>query len=167
MDCFVRVCERTLKVEGLVVRMARIDGEKYRFLNDPEPVVNELRNCGTRFDLFIFIQRLPATAPCYQYPMEWNNFAALPISSFDHWLTKQIGFKARNKAKQAEKRGVTLREVPFDDALIRGIWEIYNETPVRQGKRFPHYGMTSSKYVIMPARSWSRASLLGYLWEIV
>ena len=25
---------------------------------------------------------------------------------------------------------------------MRGIWEIYNETPVRQGKRFPHYGMS-------------------------
>jgi hypothetical protein len=122
--------------------MARIDGEKYRFLNDPASVVNELRNCGIRIDLFTFMQRLPATAPCYRYPMEWDNFAALPISSFDHWWTKQIGFKARNKAKQAEKRGVTLREVPFDDALIQGIWEIYNETPVRQGKRFPHYGMT-------------------------
>ena len=74
--------------------------------------------------------------------MEWDNFAALPISTFDEWWTKQIGFKARNKAKQAEKRGVILKEIPFDDELIHGIWEIYNETPVRQGRRFTHYGMT-------------------------
>jgi hypothetical protein len=74
--------------------------------------------------------------------MEWDNFAALSISTFDHWWTKQIGFKARNKAKQAEKHGVTLREVPFGDELIQGIWEIYNELPIRQGKRFPHYGMS-------------------------
>ena len=74
--------------------------------------------------------------------MEWDNFAALPVSTFDHWWTKQIGFKARNKAKQAEKRGVELREIPFDDTLVRGICEIYNECPVRQGRRFPHYGMS-------------------------
>jgi hypothetical protein len=35
-----------------------------------------------------------------------------------------------------------IREVPFDDNLARGIWEIYNESPVRQGRRFPHYGKT-------------------------
>src|SRR5208283_732579 len=76
----------------------------------------------------------------YRYSVEWNNFAVLPVSTFEHWWTQQIGFKARNKAKQAEKKGVTVREVPFDDALIRGIWEVYNECPVRQGRRFTHYG---------------------------
>jgi hypothetical protein len=35
-----------------------------------------------------------------------------------------------------------MREVPYGEELIRGICEIYNETPVRQGKKFPHYGMT-------------------------
>jgi hypothetical protein len=142
MNAFVRVCGRNIKVEGRLIRLARVDGEKYCFLDDPEPVVQGLRSCGTRIDLFTFIQRLPETVPKYRYPMEWDNFAALPISTFDHWWTKQIGFKARNKAKQAEKRGVTLREVPFDDSLVQGIWEIYNETPIRQGKRFPHYGMS-------------------------
>ena len=35
-----------------------------------------------------------------------------------------------------------MREVPFGEELIKGICAVYNETPVRQGKRFPHYGMT-------------------------
>ncbi|MGA2271955.1 MAG: hypothetical protein ABSH00_00265 [Bryobacteraceae bacterium] len=72
--------------------------------------------------------------------MEWDNMAVLPVSTFDHWWTQQIGFKARNKAKQAEKKGIVVREVPFDDVLVRGIWEIYNECPVRQERLFPHYG---------------------------
>ncbi len=33
-----------------------------------------------------------------------------------------------------------IREVPFNEALIRGIWEIYNEYPIRQGRKFLHYG---------------------------
>lgn len=139
---FVSVSGRDISVEGRLIRIARVDGEKYRFPDDPERIVEELRACRTRVDLFTFMQRLPETQPKYSYPMEWDNFAVLPITTFDDWWTKQIGFKARNRAKQAEKNGVSLREVSFSDELVQGIWEIYNETPVRQGKKFPHYGMT-------------------------
>ena len=136
----MNVCGSEIKIEGRIVRIARLDAEKYRFLDDPEPVLNGLRKSGQRIDLFTFMEKLPAASPRHSYPMELDNFAAIPISTFDHWWNKQIGFKARNKAKQAEKRGVTLREVPFDDSLVHGIWEIYNECPVRQGRRFTHYG---------------------------
>src|SRR5438876_5826889 len=52
----------------------------------------------------------------------------------------QIRSFPRNRARQAEKKGVSIREVPFGDALVQGIWEVYNESPVRQGKRNVHYG---------------------------
>ena len=136
----MKVCGKEIRIQGRLIRIARLDGDKYQFLDDPEPVVDGLRKCGTRIDLFTFMQKLPETSPKYRYPMEWDNLAVLPVSTFDHWWTQQIGFKARNKAKQAQKKGVTLREVRFDHALIRGIWEIYNECPVRQGKPFRHYG---------------------------
>ncbi len=136
----MNICGSDIKVQGRFLRIARADGEKYKFLDDPEAVLKELRTCGRRVDLFTFIQRLPETAPKYPYPWEWDNLAVLPVSTFDQWWTKQIGFKARNKAKQAEKRGVTFREAPFDDPLVQGIWAIYNESPVRQGRRFPHFG---------------------------
>jgi len=74
--------------------------------------------------------------------MEWDNLAVLPVSTFEHWWNKQIRSYPRNRARQAEKRGVALREIPFDEALLQGICEVYNECPIRQGKRFPHYGMT-------------------------
>ena len=69
----------------------------------------------------------------------------LPVSTFDHWFTQQIVSDPRNRARQAQKKGVVLREVPFDDALLQGICDIYNETPIRQGRRFPHYGMDLEK----------------------
>lgn len=136
----ITVRGKEIRIEGRLVRTARLDADKYQFLDDPESLLEGLRRCGERIDLFTFMQRLPDSAPKYSYPMELDNFAAVPISTFDHWWNKQIGFKARNKAKQAEKKGVTVREVPFDDALVQGIWAIYNECPVRQGRRFPHYG---------------------------
>lgn len=142
MSQFVSVNNRDIKVEGRLIRRASVDGEKYCFLGDPEPVVEGLRNCGTRIDLFTFMQKVSEPAPKYQYPMEWDNFAALRVTTYDNWWNNQIRSFPRNRARQAEKRGATLREVPFDNALVTGIWEIYNESPVRQGKRFPHYGMS-------------------------
>jgi hypothetical protein len=136
----LEICGRGIKVQGLLTRVARLDADKYQFLDDPEPVIEGLRKCGTRIDLFTFMQRLPETSIKYSYPMEWDNLAVLPVSTFDHWWTQQITSFPRNRARQAEKKGVVLREVPFDDTLVKGIWEIYNETPVRQGRRFPHYG---------------------------
>lgn len=109
-------------------------------MSNPEPVIDSLRNSKERIDIFTFMQGLPDTEPRFNYPMEWDNLAVLPISSFENWWNKQIGFKVRNKAKQAKKKGIVVRETNFDENLVHGIWEIYNECPIRQGRRFPHYG---------------------------
>jgi hypothetical protein len=103
-------------------------------------MVTALKGCGTRIDIFTFMQRLTEPEPKYSYPMEWEKLAVLPVSTYDHWFSKQIRFAPRGRVRQAEKKGVTVREVPFDEALVKGIWEIYNESPVRQSRRFPHYG---------------------------
>lgn len=133
--------DKQIKISGRHLRIARLDADKFHFLEgDPEPVLEGLRNCGTRVDIFTFIQRLPETKPKFAYPMEIDNFAAIPITTFDSWWKEQLGFKARNKAKQAEKKGVIIREVPFSEDLTRGICEIYNECPIRQGRKFPHFG---------------------------
>jgi len=140
MNTLLELSEREIKVQGRLPRIARIRGEKYMFLDDPEPVIASLRKCEPRIDLFTFIQRLPETLPKYAYPMEWDNFAALRVTTFDHWWTKQIDNKTRNMVRKAEKKAVTIREVPFDDVLVQGIREVYNESPVRQGLPNTHYG---------------------------
>jgi hypothetical protein len=133
---------RELRITGRLCRIAHLDADDYKFLDNPEPVISELRKSKPAVDLFTFLQKLPDTAPKYPYPYERDNLAVLHISTFENWWTNQIGFKARNKAKQAGKKGLVVREVQFDDTLVKGIWEIYNETPIRQGRRFPHYGKT-------------------------
>lgn len=140
MHSLVKVSGMQVRVQGRLIRVARLDAEKYLFLDDPEPMLSSLRESGTRIDLFTFIQRLPATSPQYPYPMEWDNLAVVPVSTFDHWWKHQLHPYARNRARQAEKKGVTIREVPFDEALVQGIREVYNESPVRQGKPNAHYG---------------------------
>ena len=133
---------RDIIISGKTIRTARIDGDSYRFFEDPEPILEDLQKCGRRVDLFTFSQRLPDTSPRYRYPMDWDNVAAVELTSFEHWWNKQIGNKTRNMVRQAEKKGVIVREVPLDDSLVRGIWEIYNESPIRQGRKFFNYGKT-------------------------
>jgi hypothetical protein len=136
----MNISGREVKVYGRLCRVAQLDADDYKFLEDPEAAITELRRSKVRADLFSFLQKLPGSQPKYSYPFEWDNFAVLPISTFENWWTQQLGFKARNKAKQAEKKGLVVREVPFDDTLAKGICEIYNECPIRQGRLFPHYG---------------------------
>lgn len=138
----LRVCGRDVKVAGRLVRVASLDGDKYVFPEDPGAMREALKRTGDRIDLFTFLQPLAETSRKYPYHAEPENLAVLPISTFDHWWNKQLRSYPRNRARQAEKKGVVLREVAVNEDLFKGICEIYNETPIRQGKFFPHYGMT-------------------------
>lgn len=134
----IQIDRTNIQIRGSLLRIARLDGENFLFTGNPESLVRGLRQ--HRADLFTFIQKVSEPHPKYAWPMEWDNLAVLPITTFEAWWNQQIGFKSRNKAKQAEKRGVVIREVPFNDELVHGIRDIYNETPIRQGRKFPHFG---------------------------
>ncbi len=157
----LRLEGRKVVVQGRLCRVAHLDGEGYKFLGDPESGIAELRAANPRADLFTFLPKLAETPQQYPYPFEWDNLAVLTISTFDQWWTQQIGFKARNKAKQAEKKGIAIREVPFDDTLVQGIWEIYNEVPVRQGRRFPHFGKSLEAVRTMSATFLDSSVFIG------
>src|SRR5262249_1870102 len=77
------------------------------------------------------------TFPCF---VDWDDWAVVPISTFDFWWTNQADENVRNKVRKAEKNGIVVREVAFDANFSRGIWEIYNELPIRQNRPYPHYG---------------------------
>src|SRR5262249_12274401 len=42
--------------------------------------------------------------------------------------------------RKAEKKGVIVKPATFDNCFIQGMAAIFNETPIRQGRRFLHYG---------------------------
>ena len=136
----MEVCGKEIRIRGRLVRVGFLDGEGYRFLDDPEAGLRALGEFGTRIDLFTFIQKLTDTFPRFSYPMEWDNMAALRVSTFDDWMKNQISSRVRNIVRKTAKDGVVVREVPFDDAFVRGISAVYNESPVRQGRAFWHYG---------------------------
>ena len=136
----MKLLGKELTIEGRLVRVGRLRAEGFEFVEEPNSVVADIARSGNAMDLFTFVERLSARPPGCNYPMEWDNVAAMPISTFEHWWTQQISGKTRNMVRRSEKKGLIVREVAFDDALVKGIWEIYNECPVRQGRPFPHYG---------------------------
>ncbi|HVS90347.1 MAG TPA: hypothetical protein VHF01_19250 [Candidatus Acidoferrum sp.] len=161
----LEICGKEIRTDGRLIRIAFLDGEGYQFLEDPEEALGALRKSEGRIDLFTFIQKLSETTPKYGYRMEWDNMAVLPISTFDDWMTKQIDFKVRNKIRKAAKNGVIVREVPFEDALIRGIHVIYNESPIRQGKPFWHYGKDLETVRRMNGTFMDRSIFIGAFFE--
>jgi len=129
-----------ISTSGKMIRIARLSAEGYEFVDDPPSFISGMKNNNIKADIFTFTQKLPDIKPMYPYYMEWDNVAALPITSFEHWWTNQLNDKTRNMIRRAEKKGVVVKIMDFDDEFARGITNIYNEAPMRQGKPFWHYG---------------------------
>jgi hypothetical protein len=127
-------------ISGKVPRMARPEEEWFEDVEDPEMLISSLRKHACNPDILTFWQRLPDTLPRYSYYMEPDSIAALPIKSYSLWWEKQIDSAARNKARKAQKKGLVIRLADFDDRLVQGMTSIFNETPIRQGRPFLHYG---------------------------
>jgi hypothetical protein len=125
----------------LFFKIARNAREYAKDVLPEEPFFEKLKERGV--DIFTFIERKwQQTIP--NPPRSWvkteDNIALLQVSSYDEWWSN-IGKKTRNMVRKANKSGVTTKVSAVDAELVEGIWKIYNETPVRQGRAFPHYGV--------------------------
>jgi hypothetical protein len=131
-------------IEGNLLRVAKPHAwpqqEWFEDVEHPETLIDELQKARRRPDILTFWQRLPDTEPKFSYTMEPVSIAALPIKSYSFWWEKQIERKARNKVRKAEKKGIVIKSETFDDRFIQGMTSIFNETPIRQGRRYLHYG---------------------------
>jgi hypothetical protein len=157
----MRVGSADLRVEGRLVRIARLAAEGYEPFDDVEGLLTGLRQCGSRIDLFTFLQNIPDVEPRHDYLMELDNVAAVPVVTFDYWWSRQANDKVRNQVRRARRRGVTVREIAFDIDLVRGISAIYNESPIRQGRAFLHYGKTLDTVCRENATFLERSVFLG------
>lgn len=136
----VRINAATYIVTGGWLRTASLRYEWQEDVIDPEMTIRELKKSPVRVDLLKFWQRIPDQEVKYPYYNERREVAAIPITTFQHWWDKQIRFKARNKMRKAEKLEVIIEEATFDDNLVRGVMGIYNQSPIRRGKPFRHFG---------------------------
>lgn len=132
--------ERGVAVVGSKVKTAIVQSEWYVNVFEPEAVMEALSAQGVKADIFTFIQRPPDNVPRYPYYYEWDEMACISVGTFQAWWESQIPKSTRKHIRRSQKLGVVTRIVPFDEALLRGIADIYNESPVRDGTPFLHYG---------------------------
>jgi Acetyltransferase (GNAT) domain len=125
--------------EGKLIRLARIKEEWMQFVGDYKKVICQLEENNFKADLFTFIQRIGDREPKYKLYFEWDNSAAIPISTYENWFEKQTHQMVRRAIKKSVKKGVEVRLVTFSDQFVAGIKKIYDETPIRQGRQFWHY----------------------------
>jgi len=127
-------------VSGRLPRTARLKAEYYEGVGEVDSFLAKMKGAKVRADLFTFIQGVADRNPRYDFHLEWDSIAVLPITTYENWWKKQINDKTRNMIRKAQKKGVEVRVIGFTDELVKGIQGIYNESPLRQGKRFLHYG---------------------------
>jgi hypothetical protein len=156
-----RVNNFELIITGKLFRKARVKEEWDTDINEPEDLIRELKSRRVRADLFTFVQRLPHLTPQFNYRMDLESVAAIPITTYEQWWTKQVNYRVRTKVRKSIKQGVAVRIVDFNDELVRGIQDIYNETPVRQGKPFWHYGKSFEETKKINSTYLERADFIG------
>lgn len=164
----ISVSNGIVVVKGKLIKIAEIFEEFWlekSSLPDPVRVLEEIRNSANKPDIFTFVQRVPDTEPLYKFHTEWVNYAVIILDSYETWLHKQISSASRRNIKASEKRGVVVRVSEFDDDYVQGIMSIYNESPIRQGRRFWHYGKEFSSVQAENGTYKDRSTYLGAYYE--
>jgi hypothetical protein len=144
------------------VRIATIRDEEWlegEPITDPESLVRSLRKAA-HADIFSFTCPFPACEPRYPFHFEWDNVAVAKLTKFDPWW-ESLPQESRKNVRRSQRRGVTVRRVSFDDQFVRGISKIYNETPIRQGRKFWHYGKSFDQVKAANATYLDRSEVIG------
>lgn len=121
--------------------IARNLEEYQKDVTPTEALVRKLGEKGV--DIFTFLDR----GWCHKLgnSKPWvkgsDNIALLYLTNYGEWW-KNIGKKTRNMIRKAEKSGIRTDIVEPNETLAKGMWKIYNETPIRQERAFPHYGIS-------------------------
>lgn len=127
----------------LFFKVARDTQEYVKDVVPTQDFIGKLAERGV--DIFTFIERKWRNGISNPPPHLWlkteDNIALLQLASYEEWW-KNVGKKTRNMVRKAGKSGVETEVVEPNEKLAEGIWKIYNETPIRQERAFPHYGIS-------------------------
>lgn len=125
----------------LFFKIAKNPEEYLKDIVPTEKFIEKLKDRG--IDIFTFLERIWCHRVLHP-PETWtksnDNIALLHITDYQEWL-KTIGKKTRNMIRKAEKNGIRADITEPSETLAKGMWKIYHETPIRQERAFPHYGI--------------------------
>ena len=138
------VQEREIISSGRFPRIATVVDEEWiepKALLSPYQAVESLRQSEFGADLLSFADPLGTPGVRFpELPHIWDNAAVVPLTTFKEWWEDRVPQETRKNVRRSQRRGVTVRQVVLDEALAAGIKAIYDETPLRQGRPFWHYG---------------------------
>jgi hypothetical protein len=156
---------KELVISRGLCKVARLRAEHYEWIEDPKSFLEKMRAERVDIDVFTFLQRITTTGVHSGLQSETESIAVVPISTYETWWKKQINDKTRNMVRKAGKAGLSIRVVEFSEELVRGIKTIYDESPMRQGKPFKHYGKDlptlMNSHISFVERSWFIAAYSG------
>lgn len=158
---------RTVIVRGRWFKIASVRDESVtegELVRNPQVFAAQLQDSGLKPDVLTFFQRPPDVKPRFPYPVEWENYAVIPITTFEAWW-ESLPQEARKNTRRAARRGVVVKVVAFDDKLAQGIHKICNESPVRNGRRFWHYGKDFETVKREHATYLERSEFIGAYFE--
>ncbi len=145
---FRRIMKVDEEMETIVVEKKlffKVAKDRQEYIKDLVPTSNfieKLANMGA--DILTFVERqwcCPSANTSKNWVKNEDNIALLRITSYDKWWAN-VGKKTRNMVRKAEKNEIRTELVEPNKRLAEGIWKIYNETPIRQERAFPHFGIS-------------------------
>jgi len=153
------ITEKEIVVSGGVVRIAKLRHEWFDFLQDPLRAIRNMQR-AKRADLFTFLGDLNDEGTGYPFYKETAAGAVLPVTSYQIWWNS-LDSSVRNKIRKAYKNGVKVCDAELDDSFVRGVEVIYNESPLRQGRKFCHYGQSAAAIKEELSSLWGRCYFIG------
>src|SRR5580658_9970999 len=117
-----------LSVSGRFLKIAKLRHEWFEYLDGPTAFIKEAKKAHVA-DILTFLQEAHVERPAFDFPKEAASASVVTFKSFDEWWNG-LHFKARNKARKAQKTGVELRPAKLDDDFVRGVKKIYDEAPL-------------------------------------
>lgn len=142
---YFTVDNREFYSNGRLIKLCGLVNAWYESIENPEVLVDSLRKHQPKQHIFTFFQRPPNTEPKFKYHMEPFPNAVIKVEDYDNWWNHAIKKYARQAVKRSRKYGVEVRETKFDDEFVKGVSSIFNESPIRLGKKFPHYNKSLEK----------------------
>ena len=109
----VQIAGQTVIAKGNRMKIASIRDEDVtegELVKNPKAFVAELKKAGLRADVFTFFQRPPDVTPKFPLHFELENYAVVPVTTFEAWWEKlpqeaRKNFPARGETRRRGQGG--------------------------------------------------------------
>ena len=108
------ICGRTVVVTGKWIKTAQIKDEELVEgvpVEDPESFITKLKESELKAESLRLCKGHLRSHQSTDYRFEWDNWAAVPTTSFKDWWENRLPQESRKNVRRAAKRGVVVRVV--------------------------------------------------------